>query len=97
MTAGAIQADYADYSDSRRRHAHFRPPGPDCGGTPGESFTGHRPQQAFYLRELINQGLNDLGDAYLGAAALDAHRSSGKESLPPSGSVDGRSWTGGLS
>ncbi|MFS6819070.1 ribbon-helix-helix protein, CopG family [Synechococcus lacustris Tous-12m] len=30
--------------------------------------------KAFYLRELIEQGLDDLEDAYLGAAALEAHR-----------------------
>jgi len=38
--------------------------------------------KAFYLRELINQGLDDLEDAYLGAAALEAHRRSGEASIP---------------
>ena len=33
--------------------------------------------KAFYLRELIEQGLDDLEDAYLGEAALEAHRRSG--------------------
>ncbi len=30
--------------------------------------------KAFYLRELIEQGLDDLEDAYLGAAALERIR-----------------------
>lgn len=34
------------------------------------------------LRELINQGLDDLEDAYLGAAALEAHRRSREASIP---------------
>jgi RHH-type rel operon transcriptional repressor/antitoxin RelB len=34
--------------------------------------------KAYYLRELIEQGLEDLEDAYLGAAALERIRS-GKE------------------
>jgi len=36
----------------------------------------------FYLRELIEQGLDDLEDAYLGAAALEAHRRSGEPTIP---------------
>jgi RHH-type rel operon transcriptional repressor/antitoxin RelB len=38
--------------------------------------------KAFYLRELIEQGLEDLEDAYLGAAALEAHRRSGEPTIP---------------
>lgn len=38
--------------------------------------------KAFYLRELIEQGLEDLEDAYLGAAALEAHRRSGEAAIP---------------
>jgi RHH-type rel operon transcriptional repressor/antitoxin RelB len=38
--------------------------------------------KAFYLPELINQGLDDMEDAYLGAAALEAHRRSGEASIP---------------
>ena len=38
--------------------------------------------KAFYLRELINQGLDDLEDAYLGAAALETHRRSCEASIP---------------
>jgi RHH-type rel operon transcriptional repressor/antitoxin RelB len=38
--------------------------------------------KAFYLRELIEQGLDDLEDAYLGAAALEAHRRSGEAAIP---------------
>ena len=38
--------------------------------------------KAYYLRELIEQGLDDLEDAYLGAAALDAHRRSGEAAIP---------------
>jgi RHH-type rel operon transcriptional repressor/antitoxin RelB len=38
--------------------------------------------KAFYLRELIGQGLDDLEDAYLGAAALEAHRRSGEDGIP---------------
>jgi RHH-type transcriptional regulator, rel operon repressor / antitoxin RelB len=38
--------------------------------------------KAFYLRELIEQGLDDLEDAYLGAAALEAYRRSGEAAIP---------------
>jgi len=38
--------------------------------------------KAFYLRELIEKGLDDLEDAYLGAAALEAHRRSGEAAIP---------------
>lgn len=38
--------------------------------------------KAYYLRELIEQGLEDLEDAYLGAAALEAHRRSGDAAIP---------------
>jgi len=38
--------------------------------------------KAFYLLELINQGLDDLEDAYLGAAALEAHRRSREAPIP---------------
>ena len=38
--------------------------------------------KAFYLRELINQGLDEMEDAYLGAAALETHRRSGEASIP---------------
>lgn len=38
--------------------------------------------KAYYLRELIEQGLEDLEDAYLGAAALEAHRRSGEPAIP---------------
>ncbi len=38
--------------------------------------------KAFYLRELIEQGLDDIEDAYLGAAALETHRRSGEPTIP---------------
>jgi len=38
--------------------------------------------KAFYLRELIEHGLDDLEDAYLGAAASEAHRRSGEAGIP---------------
>jgi RHH-type rel operon transcriptional repressor/antitoxin RelB len=38
--------------------------------------------KAYYLRELIEQGLEDLEDAYLGATALEAHRRSGDAAIP---------------
>ena len=38
--------------------------------------------KAFYLRELIEHGLDDLEDAYLGAGALEAHRRSGEAGIP---------------
>ena len=38
--------------------------------------------KAFYLRELIEAGIDDLEDAYLGAAALEAHRRSGEAAIP---------------
>ena len=38
--------------------------------------------KAFYLRELIEQGLEDLEDAYLGEAALEAHHRSGAPTIP---------------
>ena len=37
---------------------------------------------ALYLRELIEQGLDDLEDTYVGAAALEAHRRSGEATIP---------------
>lgn len=37
--------------------------------------------KAFYLRELIEAGLDDLEDAYLGAAALKAHHRSGESTI----------------
>jgi len=40
-----------------------------------------RRSKPFYLRELIEQGLDDLEDAYLGAAALEAHRRSGEPAI----------------
>lgn len=47
----------------------------DSLGSPAEA-------RIFYLRELIEQGLDDLEDAYLGAASLDSHRRSGEASIP---------------
>lgn len=38
--------------------------------------------KAYYLRELIEQGIDDLEDAYLGAAALEEHRRSGAPAIP---------------
>jgi RHH-type rel operon transcriptional repressor/antitoxin RelB len=38
--------------------------------------------KAYYVRELIEQGLEDLEDAYLGAAALELHRRSGEATIP---------------
>jgi RHH-type rel operon transcriptional repressor/antitoxin RelB len=38
--------------------------------------------KAFYLRELIEAGIDDLEDAYLGAAAMEAHRRSGEATIP---------------
>jgi RHH-type rel operon transcriptional repressor/antitoxin RelB len=38
--------------------------------------------KAFYLRELVEQGMDDLEDVYLGAAALEAHRRSGEAAIP---------------
>ena len=38
--------------------------------------------KAFYRRELIEQGLEDLEDACLGEAALEAHRRSGESTIP---------------
>ncbi|MCP9900334.1 ribbon-helix-helix protein, CopG family [Cyanobium sp. Cruz CV13-4-11] len=38
--------------------------------------------KAFYLRELIEQGIDDLEDAYLGAAALESHRRAGQPAIP---------------
>lgn len=38
--------------------------------------------KAFYLRELIEAGIDDMEDAYLGAAALEAHRRSGEATIP---------------
>ena len=40
--------------------------------------------KAFYVRELIKQGLEDLEDVYLGAAALERHRRSGEATIPMS-------------
>jgi RHH-type rel operon transcriptional repressor/antitoxin RelB len=38
--------------------------------------------KAYYLRELIEQGIDDLEDAYLGAQALESYRRSGEASIP---------------
>ena len=82
MTAGAIQADYYDYSDSRgRMPTSVRlDPALEARLESLARITGR--SKAFYLRELIEQGLDDLEDAYLGAAALDAHRRSGEAAIP---------------
>ena len=74
MTPGAAQADYYDYSDSRgRMPTSVRlDPALEARLDSLARITGR--SKAFYLRELIEQGLDDLEDAYLGAAALEAHR-----------------------
>jgi RHH-type rel operon transcriptional repressor/antitoxin RelB len=38
--------------------------------------------KAFYLRELVELGLDDLEDIYLGAAALEEFRRSGEAAIP---------------
>jgi RHH-type rel operon transcriptional repressor/antitoxin RelB len=38
--------------------------------------------KAYDLYELIEQGIDDLEDAYLGAAALEDHRRSGEAAIP---------------
>ena len=38
--------------------------------------------KAFDLRELIEQGIDDLEDAYLGAAALESHSRTGQPAIP---------------
>jgi RHH-type rel operon transcriptional repressor/antitoxin RelB len=38
--------------------------------------------KSFYRRELIEQGMDDLEDAYLGAVALEAHHRSGEATIP---------------
>jgi len=38
--------------------------------------------KAFHLRELVEQGMDDLEDSYFGAAALEAHRRSGEATIP---------------
>jgi RHH-type rel operon transcriptional repressor/antitoxin RelB len=38
--------------------------------------------KAFDLRELIEQGFDDLEDAYLGAADLESHRRTGQPAIP---------------
>ena len=38
--------------------------------------------KAFHWRELVEQGMDDLEDSYLGAAALEAHRRSGEATIP---------------
>ena len=39
-------------------------------------------KKSFYRRELIEQGMDDLEDAYLGALALEAHHRSGEATIP---------------
>jgi len=82
LTAGAAQADYYDYSDSRgRMPTSVRlNPALEARLESLARITGR--SKAFYLRELIEQGLDDLEDAYLGAAALEAHRRSGETAIP---------------
>jgi RHH-type rel operon transcriptional repressor/antitoxin RelB len=38
--------------------------------------------ESLYLRELVEQGIDDLEDAYLGAAALESHRRCGQPAIP---------------
>jgi len=82
MTAGAAQADYYDYNDSRgRMPTSIRlDPALEARLESLARITGR--SKAFYLRELIEQGLDDLEDAYLGGAALEAHRRSGEAAIP---------------
>lgn len=82
MTAGAAQADYADYIDSRglMPTSVRLDPAVEARLESLARITGR--SKAFYLRELINQGLDDLEDAYMGAAALEAHRRSGEAAIP---------------
>lgn len=47
------------------------------------------------MRELIEKGLDDLEDAYLGAAALETHRRSDEAAIPLT-AFDERPWLGGL-
>lgn len=76
------QGDYTDYSDTRGRlptSVHLD----SAVEALLESLarvTGR--SKAFYLRELIERGLDDLEDADLGAAALEAHRRSGEAAIP---------------
>lgn len=65
---------------------HFRPMRA-WGQLPSKRLRLYGPSHAgmgatFYLRELIEAGLDDLEDAYLGAAALEAHRRSGEATIP---------------
>jgi RHH-type rel operon transcriptional repressor/antitoxin RelB len=39
-------------------------------------------KKSFYRRELIEQGMDDLEDAYLGAVTLEAHHRSGEATIP---------------
>ena len=39
-------------------------------------------KKSFYRRQLIEQGMDDLEDAYLGALALEAHHRSGEATIP---------------
>ena len=50
--------------------------------------------KAFYLRELIELGLEDLEDAYLGEAALEAHRRSGEHTTPLADLIEDLSLAG---
>ncbi|WP_241537274.1 type II toxin-antitoxin system RelB family antitoxin [Synechococcus lacustris] len=74
MTTGAIHADYNDYIGLRggMPTSVRLDPAVDARLESLARITGR--SKAFYLRELIEQGLDDLEDAYLGAAALEAHR-----------------------
>ena len=82
MTAGAAQADYYDYSDSRggMLTSVRLDPAVEARLESRARITGR--SRSLYLRELIEQGLDDMEDAYLGAAALEAHRRSGETAIP---------------
>ncbi len=43
-------------------------------------YTGRK--KSFCRRALIEQGMDDLEDAYLGAVALEAHHRSGEATIP---------------
>ena len=73
---------YYDYNDSRGRMPTSVRLDPDVEARLENLARVNGRSKAFYLRELIEHGLDDLEDAYLGAAALEAHRRSGEAGIP---------------
>jgi RHH-type rel operon transcriptional repressor/antitoxin RelB len=74
--------DYADYNDSADAVPTTVRLEPELEARLNHLAASTGRTKAFYLRELITQGLDDLEDAYLGAAVVERLRR-GQETTRP--------------